>query len=113
MTDGRAHDPAAEAVIAWHAAFTNERRQLVIKFLFEWPANDAPTVADLARELEHWLATHTNAESAYRDVRRGLKTTHLPKLDAADIVEWTDDTIERGPAFVAAVRQLAFDTARQ
>lgn len=113
MTDGQTYDPAAQAVVDWHEAFANERRQLVVKLLFERPADDPPTVADLARELETWLNSHTDAEFEYRHIRRGLKTSHLPKLDSAGIIDWSDDTIERGPEFAAAVQQLALDIDRQ
>lgn len=112
MTDGQTYDPVAATTVDWHKAFSNERRHLTVKFLFEWPSDEPMPVRDLARELEQWLAAHTDAESDYRDIRRGLQTTHLPTLDDADIIVWDDDCIKRGPAFADAVKQLALDTDR-
>ncbi|WIV68372.1 DUF7344 domain-containing protein [Natrialbaceae archaeon AArc-T1-2] len=82
----------------------SEKHRCAILFVLS-DRSDPLSVSGLATHLEEWLS---NATGDTATVRIELEHRHLPKLEAADVLEYDRDTgtVSRGPAFARTYETL-------
>lgn len=96
-SDGGERVPASRRLDRVFRLLAAPERRVLLSILKERNGGPVP-VSALAREVSTRLGEHHPERSGTpEDLEIALHHVHLPKLDAAGIVEWTDDQIRLVP----------------